>query len=80
MWHGLAAMNTHTTPLRESITETANSIPSAPELAARQGIIHASQAMPAVLASIYHALVKEDPDLAERFRRDPLGIKIVTAS
>ena len=43
--------------------------------AARQGVIHASQALPTVLASIYYALVKEDPDLAEQFRRDPLGLK-----
>lgn len=75
-------MSSHqsTAKLRESITETANRIPSAPALAARQGIIHASQALPIVLASVYYALVKEDPDLAEQFRHDPLGLKTVTAS
>lgn len=41
----------------------------------RQGIIHASQALPAVLAAFYHALVREQPELAEQFRRDPLGIQ-----
>jgi len=51
-----------------------------PHHAARQGAIHVSQALPAVLASIYHALVKEDPDFAEKFRLDPLGIKTGMAS
>jgi hypothetical protein len=42
--------------------------------AARQGIIHASQALPAVLVAFYQLLVRQDLELAEQFRRDPLGL------
>lgn len=42
---------------------------------ARQGIIHASQALPHLLVSLYHALADQDPDLAANFRSDPLGLK-----
>lgn len=41
----------------------------------RQGTIHASQALPAVLVAFYQSLVRQDPELAEQFRRDPLGLK-----
>jgi hypothetical protein len=43
--------------------------------AGRQGIIHASQALPAVLAAFYQLLARQDPELAEQFRHDPLGLK-----
>ena len=46
-----------------------------PHRAARQGVIHASQALPAVLAALYHSLAAQDPDFAANFRRDPLGLK-----
>ena len=46
-----------------------------PHRTARQGIIHASQALPHLLASLYQALADQDPDLAANFRSDPLGLK-----
>lgn len=42
---------------------------------AKPGTIHASQAIPKLLTSLYHALAKSDPKLAEQFRLDPLGLK-----
>ncbi len=46
-----------------------------PHRAARQGIIHASQALPHLLELIYLALAEQDPALAASFRSDPLGLK-----
>lgn len=42
---------------------------------AKHGTIHASQAIPELLMLLYHALAKSDPELAEQFRHDPLGLK-----